>query len=198
MNERDLANKLAEIEDQLGKLRKELERESVPEEQQMIGVFDGEFMVTEEGKKYQVPPNYASKSKLVVGDGLRLIEEGPQNLFKHIDKVERQETTGVLIKEDEDWLAVSDEGEFKVLPASISYFEAEVGDRAELLIPANHLEIEVEWAAMTGLVGETDQPEEEAVSQEMTAAEGPLVEETPEVEEEPEEEKSPPETFELR
>ena len=36
------------------------------------GVFDGEHMIGEDGRKYLVPPNYASKSKLVEGDLLRL------------------------------------------------------------------------------------------------------------------------------
>ena len=31
------------------------------------GVFDGEHMIGEDGRKYLVPPNYASKSKLVEG-----------------------------------------------------------------------------------------------------------------------------------
>src|SRR5690606_16926125 len=36
------------------------------------GVFDGENMVDDAGKKYPVPANYASKSKLVEGDMLKL------------------------------------------------------------------------------------------------------------------------------
>lgn len=36
------------------------------------GVFDGENMVGEDGNPYPVPPNYASKSKLVEGDLMRV------------------------------------------------------------------------------------------------------------------------------
>ena len=32
------------------------------------GVFDGQNMVGSDGRQYIVPPNYASKSKLVEGD----------------------------------------------------------------------------------------------------------------------------------
>ena len=36
------------------------------------GVFDGENMIGPDGKQYSVPANYASKSKLVEGDILKL------------------------------------------------------------------------------------------------------------------------------
>src|SRR5580704_1021794 len=36
------------------------------------GVFDGQNMVGSDGKTYPVPANYASKSKLVQGDILKL------------------------------------------------------------------------------------------------------------------------------
>ncbi len=36
------------------------------------GVFDGQNMIGPEGKQYPVPANYASKSKLVEGDILKL------------------------------------------------------------------------------------------------------------------------------
>src|ERR1044072_4956886 len=44
-----------------------------PEEDEAIeGNFDGERMIDYNGKSYQVPPNYASKSKLIEGDPLKL------------------------------------------------------------------------------------------------------------------------------
>src|SRR3712207_6782664 len=39
------------------------------------GVFDGQNMVGSDGKTYPVPANYASKSKLVQGDILKLTIE---------------------------------------------------------------------------------------------------------------------------
>ena len=43
------------------------------------GVFDGQNMVGSDGKTYPVPANYASKSKLVQGDILKLTisDDGP-------------------------------------------------------------------------------------------------------------------------
>src|SRR3989338_6572507 len=36
------------------------------------GIFDGQNMVDSHGQTYPVPANYASKSKLVEGDGMKL------------------------------------------------------------------------------------------------------------------------------
>ena len=154
MKKTEILKKLKEIEKEVSALRERLEREEQPKEEQIVGTFDGEFMITDEGKRYQVPPNYASKSMLVPGDTLRLIEEGPQNKFKHIGKVGRKETEGVLLREGEEWIAVCKEGRFKILSASIKHFEADVGDRIKLFIPENYQEIGAEWGAMSGMAEE--------------------------------------------
>ncbi len=36
------------------------------------GIFDGQNMVDSSGQTYPIPANYASKSKLVEGDGMKL------------------------------------------------------------------------------------------------------------------------------
>src|SRR4051794_32692512 len=43
-----------------------------PQDDGIEGVFDGERMVDFEGKTYQISANYASKSKLIEGDPLKL------------------------------------------------------------------------------------------------------------------------------
>jgi len=51
------------------------------------GVFDGQNMVGSDGKIYPVPANYASKSKLVQGDILKLtIAEDGTFLYKQIGR----------------------------------------------------------------------------------------------------------------
>src|SRR3989338_71121 len=55
------------------------------------GVFDGQNMVGPDGKQYPVPANYASKSKLVVGDVLKLtIAEDGSFIYKQIGPIERR------------------------------------------------------------------------------------------------------------
>lgn len=41
-------------------------------ERVVLGTFTGEKMAGDDGKEYAVPPNYASKSKIVPGDRMKL------------------------------------------------------------------------------------------------------------------------------
>jgi len=55
------------------------------------GVFNGEGMVGSDGKVYSVPPNYASKSRLVEGDILKLtIKNDGTFIYKQIGPIERR------------------------------------------------------------------------------------------------------------
>jgi hypothetical protein len=45
---------------------------STPEGKVIEGIFDGQIMIGPDGKNYPVPANYASKSKLVEGDIMKL------------------------------------------------------------------------------------------------------------------------------
>src|SRR3989338_6057766 len=73
------------------------------------GVFDGQHMIGPDGKKYSVPANYASKSKLVEGDILKLTNDRQGNfIYKQIGPIERKRLIGTLLKD-------SERGEFVVL-----------------------------------------------------------------------------------
>src|ERR1700691_5767926 len=64
------------------------------------GVFDGQNMVGSYRKTYPVPANYASKSKLVQGDILKLtIAEAGAFLYKQIGPIPRKQVVGTLILE---------------------------------------------------------------------------------------------------
>src|ERR1043166_2113736 len=72
------------------------------------GVFDGQNMVGPDGKQYPVPANYASKSKLVEGDVLKLtIAEDGSFIYKQIGPVERRKILGSLVQDEK--------GEYKVV-----------------------------------------------------------------------------------
>jgi hypothetical protein len=105
----------------------------------VLGVFDGTKMTTETGEKFDVPENYASKSMLVVGDTLKLVEEDGEKRFKQIEHVKRHKTDGVLHKKDGKWKAITPEGSYNVLTASIEHFKGEVGDEAVIHLPAGNL-----------------------------------------------------------
>jgi hypothetical protein len=116
------------------------------------GVFDGEHMVGEDGRKYLVPPNYASKSKLVEGDLLRLtINESGRFLFKQKGPIERQRLVGSLVQDEltGDWKVVAAGNGYKTLPAAISFHRGEVGDDVVILVPKN---APSRWAAVENVI----------------------------------------------
>lgn len=102
------------------------------------GVFDGENMVGPDGKQYSIPANYASKSKLVEGDILKLtIAPNGSFIYKQIGPIERNRLIGVLGKNEaeEDFLVYVKDKKWKVLRASVTYFKGEVGDEVVILVP---------------------------------------------------------------
>lgn len=135
------------------------------------GVFDGQNMIGPDGKSYPVPANYASKSKLVPGDVLKLtIMSDGAFIYKQIGPVERKRVVGPLIYEDGQYKILAAGKAYKVLLASVTYYRAEVGDQITLLIPEFE---ESEWGAIehvlpkaeikpsetTDLFGEEEVPE---------------------------------------
>ena len=60
------------------------------------GVFDGQMMLSPDGKNYPIPANYASKSKLVEGDLMKLtITEDGSFIYKQIGPVPRKQVIGL-------------------------------------------------------------------------------------------------------
>ncbi len=116
------------------------------------GVFDGQNMVGPDGKLYSVPANYASKSKLVEGDLLKLtISANGSFIYKQIGPVERDRLVGVLIKDEqsEDFKVMSQGRIYKVLLASITYFKAELGDEVVVLVPKGSAST---WSAVENVI----------------------------------------------
>jgi hypothetical protein len=109
----------------------------------ITGTFNGENMVSENNETFLVPANYASKSMLVVGDTLKLVEEGKnkEKRFKQIEHVKRHKSTGILTKKDGKWKVVTPEGSYKVLQAAVDHFGAEIGSEVTLHLPANNLTV---------------------------------------------------------
>lgn len=120
------------------------------ESQIVEGVFDGQNMIGPDGKSYPVPANYASKSKLVPGDVLKLtIKEDGTFLYKQINPTERKRVIGPLVYEDGQYRVLANGKAYKVLLASVTYYKAEVGDSITLIIP--ELE-ESEWGAIDNVL----------------------------------------------
>ena len=102
------------------------------------GVFDGQFMIDRSGKKYPVPANYASKSKLVVGDVLKLtIQPDGSYIYKQIQPVDRKQLIGTVVYENDEYKVVAGGNSYSVLTASVTYFKLKPGDQATIVVPAD-------------------------------------------------------------
>ena len=114
------------------------------------GVFDGQNMVDKKGNVYPVPANYASKSKLVPGDVLKLtVTEEGKFLYKQIGPVERKTIVGPLVYNEGRYQVLANNKAYSVLLASVTYFRAEVGDEVTLIIPMNE---ESDWGAIEAVL----------------------------------------------
>ncbi len=116
------------------------------------GVFDGQNMIGSDGKTYIVPPNYASKSKLVEGDIMKLtIQPNGSFLYKQIGPIERQRAMGVLTKDEitADWKVIAEGKKYNILTASVTYFKGNNGDDVVILIPKA---APSKWAALENVI----------------------------------------------
>src|SRR5574344_1760452 len=99
------------------------------------GVFDGQSMVGPDGKNYPVPANYASKSKLVEGDILRLtIADDGSFIYKQIGPVARKQVIGTLVQHDGIYYVEASRREYRILLASVTYFRIEICDQVTIII----------------------------------------------------------------
>ena len=111
------------------------------------GIFDGQSMHDSDGKSYPVPANYASKSKLVEGDIMKLtIAEDGSFIYKQIGPVARKQVIGTLNQHDGAYYVEVQGREYRVLLASVTFFQLNVGSQVSVLLPEDNRE--AEWAAV--------------------------------------------------
>lgn len=111
------------------------------------GVFDGRVMIDAEGKNYPVPANYASKSKLVEGDILKLtIADDGSFIYKQINPVLRKQIIGTLAQHDGTYYVEANGTEYQILLASVTYFRIKEGDQVTIIIPEDNPD--ATWAAV--------------------------------------------------
>jgi hypothetical protein len=115
------------------------------------GTFDGQIMIGMDGKQYPVPANYASKSKLVEGDLLKLtITSDGSFIYKQIGPAERKRLIGTVNQdEDGNYFIIADGKPYRVLLASITYFKVEPGDEVTLVAPRD---INSDWGSIENVI----------------------------------------------
>lgn len=106
------------------------------EEKIVEGVFTWEEMLWVDNHKYPVPVNYASKSKLVQWDRLKLtIEPSGRMLYKQIKPIDRETKVWLLTKEQGKFQVISEWLTYNVLTAAVTHFKAEIGDSVSIIVP---------------------------------------------------------------
>lgn len=121
-----------------------------PEGKIVEGFFDGENMLASDGNIFPVPANYASKSKLIEGDRLKLtIAEDGSFIFKQIGHAVRKKVIGTLVFEDNAFHVMAEGKNYNVLYASVTYFKTKPGDRVTIVVPA---ETDSHWGAIENVI----------------------------------------------
>ena len=115
------------------------------------GTFDGQIMIGTDGRQYPVPANYASKSKLVEGDMLKLtITERGAFLYKQVGPIDRHHAIAVVTQDENgNYYVLADGKPFRVLLASITYFKAAPGDEVAIVTP---MDPDATWAAIENVI----------------------------------------------
>ncbi len=118
------------------------------------GAFDGQSMIGEDKKIYPVPANYASKSKLVEGDTLKLtVASDGSFIFKQISPVERKHVCGALdCDERGEFFVKVGRKEYRVLIASVTFFKGASGDEVTLIVPTSG---RATWGAIENIIKKT-------------------------------------------
>lgn len=104
------------------------------------GVFDGVFMQGSDTKMYPVPMNYASKTKLIPGDALKLrIMEDGRLIYKVIGPAPRKFLKAKLTKTDEwKFIALTEDNKTYALnQAAVTFLKGHVGNEITIIINAN-------------------------------------------------------------
>ncbi len=119
------------------------------------GTFDGQIMIGADGKQYPVPANYASKSKLVEGDVLKLtITDDSTFIYKQIGPAPRKNAIGIISQDERGNFYVVTEGKpYKILLASVTYFRAEPGDEVAVVIPIDE---NASWAVIENILSRAE------------------------------------------
>ncbi|MBU2542707.1 hypothetical protein KJ785_04060 [Patescibacteria group bacterium] len=169
LNIAELKNAIYKIKDQLDSMLRMMDGEIIktankqnPDienlstgEKIIEGVFNGEKMVGSDGKEYSIPPNYASKSKLVEGDMMKLtITNNGSFIYKQIQPIDRKRITGELISDQTtgQWSVLADGRTYRILTASVTFFKGRSGDEVVLLVPKDG---ESDWGAVENIISKT-------------------------------------------
>lgn len=97
-------------------------------------------MLGTDKKKYPVPMNYSSKTKLIPGDVLKLrIMNDGKLIYKLISQANKNYVKASLSRSDDNkFTAITDEGKVYFLnQAAVSYYKGKTGDELSIIVNAD-------------------------------------------------------------
>lgn len=119
---------------------------------QILWLYDGYNFVGQDGRNYSVPLNYASKSKLVPWDILKLmIMEDGELIYKLITPASRKKMRAILSKDTNGrWVANTKDHNIYILNlAAISFFKWRVGDQITITV---NPDLDIQFAAVDNII----------------------------------------------
>ena len=101
------------------------------------GTFKGDHILADDGTRYEIAANYASKSKIVEGSRLRGVIMSNGNIkYTIIEKAQYELKLGKVIQDgQQETLIKVDDYIAKVLWESITFFRLEEGDEIYVRVP---------------------------------------------------------------
>lgn len=120
---------------------------------EITGTFDGEHMCVGDGNRIMIPPNYATKSLLIVGDTLiyRITEDG-KAYFKQKEKVATKKAMARMeMSEGELKAKAVVDGrtvKFNILRTYKTYYGLKLGSEVVIIFPERLRENEAKYAAI--------------------------------------------------
>ena len=99
-------------------------------------VFTWEEMLGSDWNKYPIPSSYASKSKMVQWDRLKVtIDWSWKMTYKQIWPIEREVRTGLVTENKGKFEVVCDWDVYALLTAAVTHSKAEIWDSISVLLP---------------------------------------------------------------
>lgn len=120
--------------------------------EEILGLFTGDQMRDNNGKEYSIAPNYASKSKLVEGDKLKLnITPSGSFIYKQVEQIPRKRLVGELVYDTDlnQWTVIAEGKSYKILKASVTFYKGNNGDEAVILVPETGT---CSWGAVDNII----------------------------------------------
>ena len=99
-------------------------------------VFTWEEMLWSDWNKYPIPVNYASKSKMVQWDKLKLTVDWAWRMtYKQIAPIEREIKSGLVTQDKGKFQVVCESNTYDLLTAAVTHSKAEIWDTISVLLP---------------------------------------------------------------